>query len=366
MEHHEHHMREAMALALKGAGLTSPNPIVGAVVVKDAKTLGRGYHRKAGLAHAEVEALGEAKARAKGADLYVTLEPCCHEGRTPPCVDAIERAGIARVFVGARDPNPRVNGKGVRALRARGIQVVEGVLGKPCRELNVPYNTFMRTGLPFVTAKAALTLDGKIATASGHSRWITNARCREYVHELRALSDAVMVGGATLREDDSMLDVRLQGKHHRSPKAVIVDEALAIPRKARILARPAKDVIFVTTRAAPHARVRWLQKRGHELIICRAVSRGLVDIDHALSELGKRGVLSLLVEGGGRLFASFLKAGHIDRMIACIAPKLVGGAGLDFLPGSFARTMKEAIALKDVRMRTFDDNVVIEGRVKGR
>lgn len=359
-------MQEAIAQALRGAGRTSPNPIVGAVVVKGGRVVGLGFHHRAGLPHAEVGALDAAGSRARGADLYVTLEPCCHEGRTPPCVDAIERAGIARVFVGVRDPNPRVNGRGMRALRARGIEVMEGVLGKQCCGLNASYNKFIRTGLPFVTAKAALTLDGKIAASSGHSRWITNAQCREYVHELRAISDAVMVGGGTVRQDDPRLDVRLKGRSRARTRTIVVDETLRLPRRARIFKRPPGELLIVTTRSASDARVRWIKAQGHELIFCRATSSGLVDLKQALTELGKRGIVSALLEGGGLLFASFLRAGLIDRMVACIAPKLVGGHGVDFLPGAFARRMEDAIELRDVQIRSIGDNVVIDGFVKGR
>lgn len=354
-------MNRAIDLALKGAGKTSPNPMVGAVVVKGDAVVGEGFHARAGEAHAETKALAEAGAEAPGADLYVTLEPCCHEGRTPPCVDAIVRAGISRVFVGARDPNPQVDGKGMEVLRRAGIEVTEGVLGDRCLRINEAYNKFAKTGMPFVTVKVALTLDGKIAAGSGHSKWITNARCREYVHELRALSDAVMVGGGTVRKDDPKLTARIDGFEGTGPRAVVVDEVLDLPAEANIFARPGGELILITTEAASTSRIERAESLGHEVIVCRTEGRGLVDLAQALAELGKRGVVSVLLEGGGLMFASFMRAKMIDRLVACIAPKLVGAGGADFLPGVSIDAMDNAIDLKDVRQASFGDNVVVEG-----
>ncbi|MFH0800031.1 MAG: bifunctional diaminohydroxyphosphoribosylaminopyrimidine deaminase/5-amino-6-(5-phosphoribosylamino)uracil reductase RibD, partial [Pseudomonadota bacterium] len=198
-------MRWAIALALEGMGRTSPNPMVGAVIVKSDRIVGEGYHRRAGTPHAEVHALRDAGRASRGAEMYVTLEPCAHEGRTPPCVPAIVEAGIRRVFVGSRDPNPLVDGRGIRALKKAGVAVVERVLEESCRELNEAYNKFIVSGVPFITAKVALSLDGKIATSSGDSRWITNEACRLYVHRLRGQVDAVMVGSGTVRRDDPRL-----------------------------------------------------------------------------------------------------------------------------------------------------------------
>ncbi len=360
------YMRRAIELALLGKGRTSPNPMVGAVVVKDDDIIGEGYHAKAGEPHAEVHALREAGEAAKGADLYVTLEPCCHEGRTPPCADAIVRAGIARVFIGAGDPNPQVDGKGIALLCKAGVEVELGVMSDACRAINEAYNKFMDRGIPFVTAKVALTLDGKIAANSGDSKWITNEECRRFVHELRARSDAVIVGGGTVRSDDPRLDVRLEGDRDASPKAVVLDEALDIPKGARLLSRQPGGLICITTASAPDVDIDRIRSQGHEVIVCEANGEGFVDVGHALAELGRRGIASLLLEGGGRIFASFAAAGMIDRLIACVAPKLMGGGGKDFLPGLKCDAMKDAIELERVNFGAYGDNMVMDGYPKWR
>ncbi|MFH1830189.1 MAG: bifunctional diaminohydroxyphosphoribosylaminopyrimidine deaminase/5-amino-6-(5-phosphoribosylamino)uracil reductase RibD [Pseudomonadota bacterium] len=359
----ESYMRLACELALKGAGSTSPNPIVGAVVVKDGQIVGEGFHKRAGGPHAEIIALRQAGKKACSADLYVTLEPCCHEGRTPPCVPAIKAAKISRVFVGSRDPNPLVNGKGIRSLRNAGITIREGLLKKECAALNCAHNKFMLHGVPFVTAKVALTLDGKIATSAGVSKWITNKACRAYVHELRSRSDVVMVGGNTIRKDNPKLNVRIKGHRGKMPKAVVIDETLNIPCTASVLKRRKGDLICVTTTRAPVSRIKSIKRMGHEVIVCRKTSKGLVDVRHALKELGKFGISSVLLEGGGSLFSSFIKNSLVDRLIACIAPKLLGGEGFDFLPGICIENLQSAIELSDVTFRTFDDNIVVQGLI---
>jgi diaminohydroxyphosphoribosylaminopyrimidine deaminase / 5-amino-6-(5-phosphoribosylamino)uracil reductase len=361
---HESMMRWAIALALEGAGRTSPNPVVGAVVVKGGRIVGEGFHQRAGTPHAEVHALRAAGKRARGADLYVTLEPCCHEGRTPPCVEAIVAAGVRRVIVGTRDPNPIVHGRGIRLLRRAGIRVVEGVLEESCRAINEAYNKFIKSGLPYVTAKVALSLDGKIAAASGDARWITGSACRRYVHELRSNVDAVVVGGGTVRRDDPRLTVRIPGAVGARPRAVVIDEALRLPRAAHLLARPEGMLVLVTTAQAPLARIRAADRRGHRVLICPCDAAGRVHLPSALHALGREGITSILLEGGGQLFADAVAHGLVDRLVACIAPKLLGGKGLDFLPGLAIRRMKDAIELRDVAIRTFGTDVVIEGRLK--
>lgn len=355
------YMQRAIELALRGRGRTSPNPIVGAVLVKGGRVVGEGFHMRAGGPHAEIEALKKARGKARGADLYVTLEPCCHEGRTPPCVGSIVEAGVRRVFVGARDPNPLVDGRGIRMLRSASVEVNVGTLREDCRLINEAYNKFARSGLPFVTAKVALTLDGKIATASGSSKWITNAECRSFVHELRAGSDAVIVGGGTIRSDDPRLTARRKGARGRGPRAVVFDESLDLPRGARIFDRRAGDLIFITAEAAKPSRVKRIESLGHEVIALRANRQGMVDVTEALRLLGERGIVSILLEGGGRTFASFARERTIDRIVACIAPKLMGGGGLDFLPGIEIGSMDETVKISGVSFRSFGDNAVIEG-----
>lgn len=356
-------MRWAIALALEGEGRTSPNPMVGAVVVKKGRIVGEGYHRRAGTPHAEIHALKAAGKRARGADIYVTLEPCPHEGRTGPCVPAIVEAGIRRVFVGARDPNPLVDGRGVRALRAAGVQVTEGVLEEACRRVNETYNKFIVSGLPFVTAKAALSLDGKIAAPGGESRWITGMECRRRVHQMRSQSDAVIVGGGTLRADDPQLTVRLPGWHGRQPKAVVVSGGLALPQSARLWRRGKGQILVATTSRASRAMVRFLEGRGHEIILCRADRSGRIFLPHLLRELGRRGISSLLLEGGGELFAGFFQHRLVDRLVAFVAPRLLGGAARDFLPGIKWRRLRDARRLRDVRAEVMENHVVVEGTV---
>lgn len=360
---HESIMRWAIALALEGAGHTSPNPVVGAVVVRNGKTVGEGYHHRAGTPHAEIHALRKAGSKARGADLYVTLEPCCYTGRTPPCTDAIIESGIKRVFIGARDPNPLVSGRGIRALRKAGIKVFEKILEKSCRNINRAYNRFITTSLPYVTAKVALTLDGKIAAADGSSRWITNEACRRYVHELRAQNDAIMVGLGTVRADDPALTVRTSGFHGVQPKVVIVDSKLNIPRRSRLLLRPKGTLIFATTNQAPLARFKRIANKGHQVLVCRVAKDGHVDLKNAMSELAGLGITSVLIEGGGQIFADAIQHGLVQRIVACIAPKFLGGKALDFLPGILIKDIKDAITLDDVNIKLLGDNVVIEGMV---
>ena len=360
---HESHMRWAIALALEGAGRTSPNPVVGALVVKGGRVVGEGYHARAGAPHAEINALAEAGRRARGADLYVTLEPCCHEGRTPPCVPSIVEAGIRRVIVGTRDPNPRVDGRGIRALKRAGVIVVEGVLKESCRLMNEPYNKFIKSGVPYVVAKVALSLDGKIAAASGESKWISNELCRAYVHRLRGQADAVMVGANTVLNDDPRLTVRLPGRR-RQPLAVVVDETLRIRRNARLAKRAGGELIMATTSRASKTMRRFLEKRGHSIILCRATPDGRVFLPHLLKELGKIGVTSILLEGGGELFADFFRRGMVDRVVCCLAPKLIGGGGKDFLPGLSAPDIGSARALDGCTIEIMGDNVIIDGKPK--
>jgi diaminohydroxyphosphoribosylaminopyrimidine deaminase/5-amino-6-(5-phosphoribosylamino)uracil reductase len=360
---HEPFMRWALALALEAEGMTSPNPMVGAVVVKDGDIVGEGYHRRSGTPHAEIHALTDAGPLARGADLYVTLEPCCHTGKTPPCVDAIADAGIRMVCVGTRDPNPIVNGRGIAALKRAGIKVHEGILEERCRAINEPYNKFISTGIPHVTLKAALSLDGKIATSSGDSKWITNSECRKFVHRLRGTSDAVMIGAGTLRTDDPRLDVRFGIKGRGAPKAIVVSELLNIPKDLNLLRRRSGGVIFATTSRAPKARASRLMAMGHDVIFCRAGRDGRVSLSHLLKTLGKRGITSVLLEGGGELFSDFVCSKLVDRVIACIAPIVIGGKGRDFLPGASISGIKSAWRLADVEIKTFGDNVVIGGRI---
>jgi len=356
-------MRWAIALALEGQGRTSPNPMVGAVVVLNDEIIAEGFHRRVGGAHAEVNALKGAGSRARGADIYVTLEPCSYHGRTPPCVDAIIAAGIARVFIGTRDPNPRVNGSGIALLKKVGIEVVEGVLEKSCHDINEAYNKYIVTGLPFIRAKVAMSLDGKLATHTGDSRWITNSESREHVHRMRSSVDAVMIGGGTVRRDDPRLTVRLGVPRRIQPRAIIVDGTLNIPRNSKLLQRAKGSLIFVTTDRAPKSRVKWLEKGGSEVIICRALQNGRVSIPDMMKSLAAIGITSILAEGGAKLHAALFSGGFVDGIMAYISPKIIGGDGIDFLPGVKIKTMKDVTELKNVQIHTFGNDVLIEGDI---
>lgn len=359
-------MLRAIELALKGMGRTSPNPMVGAVIVKGGRIVGEGYHRRAGTPHAEVHALREAGRAARDSEIYVTLEPCVHQGRTPPCVYAIIAAGIKCIFVGARDPNPLVSGRGIKALRAAGIKVEEGLLGEECYRINEAYNKFIVSGVPLIIAKAALSLDGKIATSSGDSRWITNEECRRFVHALRSQVDAVMVGGGTVRSDNPRLDVRLIGKDAVDPKAIMVDEKLNVPRTSRIFKRRRGELIVATTVRANKSMRRWIEEKGHTVITCRATGKGYVFIPHMLDLLGGLGITSILLEGGGELFSDFFNRRLVDRLVACIAPKLIGGKGKEFLPGFDSMSMKRVIQLRHINIHTFGCDIVVDGEIGGR
>lgn len=359
--HDENLMKRAIELALRGWGKTSPNPLVGAMVVKGGRVVGEGYHRRAGTPHAEVHALKEAGKRARGADLYVTLEPCCHHGRTPPCTERIIDAGVKRVVIGMHDPNPEVNGRGIRELKEAGIKVDVGILRHACQEINRPYETYVTQKRPFVILKAAVTLDGKIATADGESKWITGDACRDYVHRLRSGVDAIVVGGGTVRRDDPRLSIRVKGKKERAGRVVLVDEKLNVPVESKLIKRKPGELIIATTDVAPSAHVDRMKSFGHDVIVCRRNGNGYVALDHLMNELYRRGVTSILVEGGGEVFSDFLSEGLVDHVIACVAPKFIGGSGKDMLPGISIKGINHALQLKDVTVKSFDDDIVIEG-----
>lgn len=359
----EKFMKHAVELALKGWGTTSPNPLVGAVVVKGGRIVGEGYHRRAGLPHAEVNALRRAGRRAKDATLYVTLEPCCHQGRTPPCVDRIVEAGVREVVMGTLDPNPVVNGRGVRALRRAGVRVRTGVLRDACREINRPYEMSVVEGRPFVILKAAVSLDGKIATPEGESRWITGKECRSFVHRLRSGVDAIVVGRGTIIADDPSLTVRVPGKRARSKIVVVLDETLDLPQDAKIFTRAPGELILATTSAAPSERMAWAKEKGYDVIVCPRDKHNRVSLHYLLAELNKRRIVTALIEGGGETFGDFMLQRLVDHVVICIAPKIIGGEGKDVFPRLSIPRIEDALQLTDVTLRTFGDDVVVEGRL---
>jgi diaminohydroxyphosphoribosylaminopyrimidine deaminase/5-amino-6-(5-phosphoribosylamino)uracil reductase len=364
MDLDEKYMRLALRLAKRGLGKTSPNPMVGAVVVNKKRIVGQGYHHRAGEPHAEVLALQEAGASARGATLYLNLEPCNHFGKTPPCTRAILEAGIKRVVVGMKDPNPLVEGRGIRLLRKAGIRVEVGTMEKECRALNAPFRKFITTQRPFVILKIAASLDGKVATRSGDSRWITSEVSRHYVHRLRQNLDAVMVGIGTVLQDDPLLTVRIPGvKRPRHPLRVIVDSGLRIPFTAQLV-RTADQypTLVATTKEAPSSRRRRLAKAKVEVVVIRSNAGGQVNLKALMENLAKRGVTSILLEGGPTLNAGALQEGLVDRLLFFFAPKIIGGGKAPpAVGGEGVQKIMDAKAVKILRTRRMGPDLLVEG-----
>ena len=324
MKEDQRFMSRALALAGRGIGATSPNPAVGAVLVRNRRIVGEGFHRRAGGPHAEVFALRNVNAR--GATLYVTMEPCCTWGKTPPCTDAIIAAGVKRVVIGALDPNPRHNGRGLTAMRRAGIRVASGLLADEATQMNAAFNKWITTGLPLVTAKAALSLDGKMATRTGNSKWITDEAARRKAHEMRSKVDAIMVGVNTVIRDDPRLTLR-HGVRGSQPWRVVVDSQGHSPRTARLLTDPLRHrTIVFTTRHSPSGWRRDLALKGVVIIITPAKG-GRVDLRAALRELARMEVTSVLVEGGAELHAALFESRLVDRIAFFYAPIVIGDAG---------------------------------------
>ncbi|MGH7063712.1 MAG: bifunctional diaminohydroxyphosphoribosylaminopyrimidine deaminase/5-amino-6-(5-phosphoribosylamino)uracil reductase RibD [Stellaceae bacterium] len=348
------HMRAALALARRGLGNVWPNPAVGCVLVKDGRAVGRGWTQPGGRPHAETEALRRAGVTARGATAYVTLEPCCHWGRTPPCTQALIEAGVCRVVAALEDPDPRVAGGGIRRLRQAGVAVETGLCGKEAAEINAGFLLRQREGRPLVTLKLATSLDGRIATRTGDSRWITGAAARARAHLLRAEHDAIMVGTGTVLADDPALTCRLPGLGRRSPVRIVLDRSLRIPAAAAVIADAHRVPTWVLTlSSADPGRRAFFAGAGARLIDIAPDPAGQIDLAAALAELGARGLTRLLVEGGARLAAALLQARLVDRLVWFHAPLLIGGDGtpataalgldaLDAAPG-FVRVSTEAV-----------------------
>jgi len=359
-----HFMNMALALAARGEGWTSPNPMVGAVVVKNGRVIGSGYHEAVGRAHAEVNALADAGPRACGADLYVTLEPCNHTGRTAPCTHRILEAGIRRVVAAMKDPNPAVAGGGAEFLRQRGIEVVLGVCEQQARRLNEAFIKYVRTGRPFVIAKCAATLDGRIATRTGDSRWVTGAAARQFVHRLRHAVDAILVGVRTVRADDPSLTTRLPDGRGRDAARVVLDTRLSIPPEARILhQRSEAPTIVVTASGAAAARKAAVEKTGARVIEV-PLKANRIDLQVLMERLGALEMTSLLIEGGSRVLASALAASVVDKILFFYAPKILGGDdGVPICSGPGPERMSACTSVTDVSVQRFGDDVLIEGYI---
>ncbi|MDR4505140.1 MAG: bifunctional diaminohydroxyphosphoribosylaminopyrimidine deaminase/5-amino-6-(5-phosphoribosylamino)uracil reductase RibD [Candidatus Scalindua sp.] len=354
-------MRKAISLARKGMGNTSPNPMVGAVIVADKKIIGQGYHKRCGDFHAEINAINNTRKSVGGSTFYITLEPCSHFGRTPPCVDTLIKNNPKRVVVGSVDPNPRVCGKGIKILQSHGIRVDVGILESECLQLNEHYVKHITSGIPYVTVKYAQTLDGRIATKSGNSQWISSEPSRKYVHRLRRIHDSIMVGRKTITTDDPRLTVRhVKGKN---PLRVIVDTRLRIPLKSFVLKdAAANQTIIATTQEASSRKVAAIEKLGAEVLIVKRDLHGGVNLRCLLRELGKRDIISVMVEGGSELITSLLGADLVDKMIIPIAPKIIG-EGLEAIGNLSINTIKDAITFSSCRIMRKGGDIVFEGNV---
>lgn len=358
----EFYMKRALRLALKGEAWVSPNPMVGAVIVKKDRIIGEGYHQKFGGNHAEINAINHATEPIRGATIYINLEPCMHYGKTPPCIESITAAKPARVVIGTPDPNPMVAGKGIEALKRNGIKTKVGVLEESCKELNERFFKFMQTGIPFVTLKFAQSIDGRIATASGHSRWISSEQSLALAHALRSHHDAVLIGSGTVLKDDPELTVRLiKG---RNPLRIVVDSHLHISPDARILKDQdnAKTIVATTIHASRDKRAQ-LTELGIEVMTVDTDKDRRVDLMRLLFELGKRNISSVLVEGGAAIITSMLVEQLSDRVVIIIAPKIVG-KGIEAVGNLGTKSIDESPLLHYKKIRRLGNDLIIDGRIK--
>ena len=373
-------MRRAIRLAMRGLGATRPNPAVGAVVVKDGRIVGEGWHRRAGTPHAEVHALEAAGEDARGGTIYVTLEPCNHTGRTPPCTRAILDAGIERVVVGTRDPNPRVQGGGVEFLRSRGLDVRLGCLQQECRRIVAPFAKHFKTGMPWVVSKVAMSLDGKTATRTGHSQWITGLRAREWGHRMRHRCDAILVGKGTVLADDPSLTCRIKGKRGRDPLRIVLDSTLSIPVESTVLKESrvalsdwlsdptlphAPTLVAGVEGAPPPGRRAALEAAGASVLLLPGDGSRMVDVHALLEELGRMGIQSVLVEGGATVHGSFWDMGLVDEALFFYGPVVIGGTGArPGIAGRGAATLDTAPRLKAPRRIGLGEDLLVQGLVR--
>jgi len=358
-------MRAALSLARRGLGSVWPNPAVGCVIIKDGRVVGRGWTQSGGRPHGETEALRRAGAAARGAAAYVSLEPCCHWGRTPPCVDALVAAGVRRVVVALEDPDPRVAGEGLRRLRAAGLEVEVGLCAEEAAEVNAGFLSRLRLGRPLVTLKFATSLDGRLATASGESQWISGPPARERAPALRASHDAIMVGTGTVVADDPQLTCRLPGLDQRSPVRVVIDRHLRVPSAARLIVDAGLVPTWVlTSRSADPDRRAAFLANGVILIDVDLGRDGQIDLAAALAALGQRGITRLLVEGGAHVAAAFIRAGLVDRLVWVHAPLVIGGDGIPAIAGLDVAALADAAAFERLATETIGEDVLTTFRVR--
>jgi diaminohydroxyphosphoribosylaminopyrimidine deaminase/5-amino-6-(5-phosphoribosylamino)uracil reductase len=362
LSYDEKYMRLAMQLAGNAIGRTSPNPLVGAVIVKDNRVVGCGWHRKAGTPHAEVHALNQAGELAQGADVYVTLEPCAHYGKTPPCAKALVEAKVKNVYGGLLDVNPKVAGKGFKILEDAGIHVEYGFLQDELRKQNEVFFKWIEHKKPFIVLKAAMTLDGKIATATGQSKWITNETSRAYGYKLRDIYDGIMVGINTVIEDNPMLTARVDGG--KNPIRIVVDSSLRIDINANVVQDKSAKTIVATTDKADKDKILKLQAQDVDVIVVDKDENDKVDIEKLLDILGQQNICSILVEGGATLSGSFVAKKLVDKVYFFIAPKIIGGKEAKTpVAGTGILNLQEALALKDIQIEKLEEDILIIGRV---
>lgn len=358
----EKYMALAMKLAKKGYGYTAPNPVVGAVIVKNGCIIGQGYHEKYGEPHAERNALASCTQSPEGATIYVTLEPCCHHGKQPPCTDAIIEAGISRVVTGSGDPNPLVGGKGIQILRDHGIQVTEHVLKEECDRLNQVFFHYIQTGRPYVTMKYAMTMDGKIAAYTGASRWVTGEEARHHVHEQRKKNTAIMVGIGTVLADDPMLNCRIEGG--RNPVRIICDTHLKMPLTSKIV-KTAKDIPTIIACCGPDEELQKPYKEAGCKILLTEKNMGHINLDLLMEQLGREKIDSILLEGGGTLNWAALEAGVVQKIQAYIAPKLFGGITAKTpVEGRGVEEPDQAFFLRHKKISVLGEDLLVEGEIE--
>ncbi|MCG6879737.1 MAG: bifunctional diaminohydroxyphosphoribosylaminopyrimidine deaminase/5-amino-6-(5-phosphoribosylamino)uracil reductase RibD [Deltaproteobacteria bacterium] len=359
-------MKLALKEARKGLGRTSPNPAVGAVIVKEGRVVASGFHKQAGMPHAEVEAFRKVGNRASGATLYVTLEPCNHFGKTPPCTELILKSGVKRVVVGMRDPNPLVTGGGCDYLEKKGLEVVTGILKEEFIQLNEAFIKFITTGRPFVIAKSAITLDGWTATSAHHSQWITNEKSRGFVHRLRDRVDAVLMGIGTVLADDPAMTARFRAKKGKDPIRIVVDTNFRTPAGAKVIRHESAAPTIIATSVKGNCSYLDCEQhpKGVETLVCPKQGDKL-DLTSLMDKLGEKSITSILVEGGAMILGAMIRAQLIDKFYVFIAPKILGGGdGIPMAAGAGPKTMDGSLRLQGMRVRRFGDDVLISGYPK--
>ncbi|MBW1649833.1 MAG: bifunctional diaminohydroxyphosphoribosylaminopyrimidine deaminase/5-amino-6-(5-phosphoribosylamino)uracil reductase RibD [Deltaproteobacteria bacterium] len=362
----EYYIKTAINLAKKGRGYTSPNPVVGAVVVKNNKIIGKGFHEAYGKPHAEANALNNAGKASFGADLYVTLEPCNHYGKTPPCTKKIIEAGIKRVFIAASDPNPNVAGSGADFLRKNNIEIITGICENKAKQLNESFIKYITAKKPFVTVKCASTLDGQTASSTGDSKWITSEKSREYVHLLRHYNDAIMVGINTVKKDNPSLTARINGINTKDPQRFILDTKLSIDEKSKVITQKSNATAFIVTggNISFQKKKRLENNNNVKVIIAPLTNTGKIDLKALMKILGDMKIASLFIEGGGKVIASAFSSGIADKVCFFYAPKILGGNnGSPICYGKGALLVEKSLPVKNIEFKRFENDIFITGYV---